>query len=506
MINFLNKKICKYICAALSLTMLCGVPFTGAAYSAAADSDALQTNELQLTSLETLDGTVGSVEVDNIATLNNLGKIDDQLCEILEKAGDDELIPVSIWIADIDFEEVEKRVEEEVGLSKNIIEQKSDVLRNDFVSNISAQYYSVNAVTAISDEDFIAAFGDYKEQNKAKVEQFDEDVQTYTVAQRNTAKEMLVESNEQFIETFLSDAENVVVYEVFPIIDCSITKEKIILLASLNNVESISSNADKDTVYPDGMIDAVVFSDDEESTMAASLFTATDVANAIKVNLESVDGYYTRDSLGFDGGRIKIGQIESGVPNKSDEQLKNATIDVNGSTNVTQHATLVASILVGKDGMAPGATLSSAPFTGSASSLRDSVQTLINDGVSIINMSAYVPGDAGTARNLADYVVFNYNITWVCAAGNYNYSHPTYDVTSPATAYNVITVGATDAKNDLYPSNDIIASYSCYLTSGSLSDKPEVVAPGSKYSNDGDTVYEAGTSLDAPIIAGVAAQ
>lgn len=156
---------------------------------------------------------------------------------------------------------------------------------------------------------------------------------------------------------------------------------------------------------------------------------------------------------------LKSGKLNRVCQINPMNKLKNATIDVNGSTNVKQHATLVAPILVGKDGMAPGATLSSAPFTGSASSLRDSVQILINDGVSIINMSAYVPGDAGTARILADYVVFNYNITWVCAAGNYDYYHPTYDVTSPATAYNVITVGATDAKNDLYPSNDIITNY-----------------------------------------------
>lgn len=78
-------------------------------------------------------------------------------------------------------------------------------------------------------------------------------------------------------------------------------------------MESISSNADKDDVV-------VNFSDDEASASYALSLTAleTNVADAIRVNLEPVDGYYTRDSLDFDGGRIKMGQIEPGVPDVTD--------------------------------------------------------------------------------------------------------------------------------------------------------------------------------------------
>lgn len=325
--TIMGTKICKHICAALSLVMLCGMPFAGTAYSAETECKTQQTDEVKPTSPDVSGNTDKLVKASDLTALKTLGKIDDQLCEILEKAADDELIPVSIWIADIDFEEVEKKVEAEVGLSRNILEQKSDILRNDFVTSFSARLYSADAVAALSDNDFVVAFKDYKEMNKAKVERFDEDVQSYMDVQRNTAKEMLVKSNEDFVDKFLSDAKDVCVYEFFPIVDCSIPKAQILNLASLSTVQSISSNADKDTIYPKDYVAEVVNEIDlamnEADTMSASYTIDNEgqVAEAISKNIKAVDGYYTRDNLGFDGGRIKIGQIDVGMPDPSVSQL-----------------------------------------------------------------------------------------------------------------------------------------------------------------------------------------
>lgn len=505
--TIMGTKICKHICAALSLVMLCGVPFAGTAYSAETGLITQQTDEVKPTSPNVSSDIDKLVEANDLTALKTLGKIDDQLYEILEKAGDDELIPVSIWIADIDFEEVEKKVEGEIGLSRDILEQKSDALRDDFVTSVSARLYSADAVTAVSDNDFIVAFKDYKELNKAKVEQFDMDVQTYTIEQRKIAAEMHIESNGDFVNAFLSDAEDVCAYEVFPIIDCSITKEKILYLASLNCVESISSNS---VVYSDEQITDVVLSTSEAAEMSASSAVSNEaaVANAIKVNLEAIDGYYPRDNLGFDGGGIKIGQIDEGVPSKTVEQLKNATIETHGSKNVQDHPTLVASIMVGKDGMAPGAKLYSVDFDGKTSTLVTCAQTLIKDGVNIINMSAHITDRSNSeiAKNVADYVVYQYNITWICASGNYNKDYGGYAVNSPAIAHNVIAVGAIDTKTDLNASNDTIAWYSRYETENNKSWKPEVVAPGNNYYYVGNTKYKDGTSFATPIVTGIAAQ
>ncbi len=195
------------------------------------------------------------------------------------------------------------------------------------------------------------------------------------------------------------------------------------------------------------------------------------------------------------------------MPNETVAQLKNATIDSHGSDDVQEHATLVASIMVGKDGMAPGATLYSMDFDGKTATLIACADTLINtDHVNIINMSSRITESEKTiAKNLADYAVYNYNITWVCAAGNHDRING-YNVASPATAHNVITVGNIDTMADLNPSNDIIRYTSCYVTSSGNSWKPEVVAPGCRYYYTNSMSYQYGTSFAAPVVSGLAAQ
>lgn len=245
--TLMNTKIFKNICAAFSLVMLCGMPFAETAYSVETEQTQ-QTDDLKPAPLDVSNDTSSFEEN---AELKKLRKIDERLCEILENAADDELIPVSIWIADIDFKEVEERVETEFGLSRNILDQKSDALRDDFVTA-----YTI----AVSDNDFITAYNDYKELNKDKIEQFDTDVENYIIEQRNIAKEMITETSNAFVNTFLNDAEDVRVYEFFPVIDCSITKEKIIFLAALNNVESISYNVESISSNADAVIsDCEVF-------------------------------------------------------------------------------------------------------------------------------------------------------------------------------------------------------------------------------------------------------
>ncbi len=272
--TIMGTKICKHICAALSLVMLCGMPFTGTAYSAETGLKTQQTDETKPTSPDVSSNTSKFVETNDVTTLKTSGKIDDRLCEILEKAADDELIPVLIWIADIDFEEVEKRVEKEVGLSKSIIEQKSDAFFNDFIEMNKAGLCSTSALTPQSDNELLSAIGDYKKMNKAQMEQFAIDIETYTFEQRKIAKDMHIELNNAFVDAFLTGAEDVTVYGAFPIIECSITKERILYLAGLSCVDTISSNSSENVVYPDCMINCVELATDETDTLSVSSVTA----------------------------------------------------------------------------------------------------------------------------------------------------------------------------------------------------------------------------------------
>lgn len=226
-----RKKIYGYLRASLSVFISCGALLAGTACSAESGtalrqneeiSAMRQTEEAEPRTSEASEETVGAAET----ITRKPDKIDDKLWELMENNVDP--LPVTLWISDIDFEEVEKKVEAETGLSRDIIDRKSAALSAE---NADEELY------------------------KAREEQLMTDVQTYTAAQRAAAREMLIKSNNEFVDAYLSGAEDICVYEFFPVIDCSVTKEKIIYLASLDCVESVNSNADKDVVYPDRMID-----------------------------------------------------------------------------------------------------------------------------------------------------------------------------------------------------------------------------------------------------------
>lgn len=143
-------------------------------------------------SSETLQTTVSSEAAcefsDNASQTENPLKIEDKLWEIMENAGDGELIPVTLWIRDIDFGEVDRKAEE-----------RMQQLGTD-------------------------------------------DIQAYITEQRKIAKEMFDISNGDFIKSYLSGAEELRTYWYFPIVDCSVTKEKILYLADMSDVQSISYN------------------------------------------------------------------------------------------------------------------------------------------------------------------------------------------------------------------------------------------------------------------------
>jgi hypothetical protein len=111
-----------------------------------------------------------------------------------------------------------------------------------------------------------------------------------------------------------------------------------------------------------------------------------------------------------------------------------------------------------------------------------------------------------------DYWARQQNVTIVVAAGNEG--EASGNVRSPAKAWNVISVGASDDRGTSDWSDDLMASFSSYVdpTSGINGhgdrEKPEVVAPGvdiSVLGVNGITVTASGTSLAAPQVSGLAA-
>ena len=186
------------------------------------------------------------------------------------------------------------------------------------------------------------------------------------------------------------------------------------------------------------------------------------------------------------------------------------------------HATFVASAAASNHpdykGVAPGATVHSVRVVSlTASALVSALITALDPvptGVwaRIVNVSAGErTGQNRTWLDRAfDYWALYYHRLVVVAAGNsghcFGAADPHY-LCSPAKAWNVITVGASNDRNTATWDDDSMWSGSSYVNPSGDFEKPEVVAPGEDIRGiglDGHFVVGSGTSVAAPQVAGLA--
>ena len=243
------------------------------------------------------------------------------------------------------------------------------------------------------------------------------------------------------------------------------------------------------------------------------------------------------ETLNYDGTGIKVGVLEEEefngglyrcFYNPTNSALLNKTITsypIENNINpgyVSSHATNVMCIIGGNatlvnnevyQGLAPGASLyySNVEYhsgMNNISKLDDAFTWFAQKQVDVLNMSFGVYGTTnyGIIDAMADYYVDSYKIILVAAAGNVTSSYPSQGniVTSPAKAYNVLTVGniSSDVANS---SKYIMNSSSNYSENNcNIPNKPDIVMFGTNIIiNGGDAVT--GTSYSTPIVSGTIA-
>jgi len=225
---------------------------------------------------------------------------------------------------------------------------------------------------------------------------------------------------------------------------------------------------------------------------------------------------------GGDGSGVKVAEIEvGGQINTSNPNLSGVTQDTTSSCQ-HDHAAAVAGIIRSTDqtvhGIASGASLwIGGSCGGNTDQLKSRTNAAADWGATVFNNSWGYDGCSflSDINKFEDDMVANRSRSVVFAAGNrgsdYYYGHC---VTSPALAYNVVAVGASDDKNTVGWPDDTVADYSSYedpTTTHNDREEPDVMAPGTNFQSTTNADpwtgnVGSGTSYAAPIVTGVIAQ
>lgn len=180
----------------------------------------------------------------------------------------------------------------------------------------------------------------------------------------------------------------------------------------------------------------------------------------------------------------KVAVIEANGIAFANPYLKDGIYCNPSNTNIGSHPTAVAGIIASTHTTYKGVAYKGpAILSGNANSwddysLMSCSDWAVNNGARVISNSwgAQTDGVLGPMAYYYDWLVYNYGVTVVFAAGN-NVSAPVYD---PAVAYNVISVGSFNDKNTgSIWWDDEMSYFSSYINPPSSDrEEPDVVAPG----------------------------
>lgn len=392
-------------------------------------------------------------------------KITDSLAQTMLLESDK--IPVYIWYNSVDRDIIENRVADKIGFSSDEIEESYPLPKNELINELSqAANGDPNEYLKLMMENHLKMTADEREEERQKTE-------IYIEALNNELRETYCELSSIIKkDNAISDDDVIFTSSYAPMIIASLSPDEI------NNLAD-----DKDICQLDLY--------EEYSVEFESINMGTTMADMGIDNIAS--------SLSLTGNNVKIGIHDSGyVSTTLDTSALNYNLDVSKVTLVGNtdsqgdHATYVAAIAAGRDGVAPNAPIYSASAnsdTWGASTLNN-YEALITAGARVINCSWVMssPRSAISPLNLYtstekyfDNVIAQTGVTTVFSAGN----NDTEIIREPSLAFNIITVNGF--------MNNVINNYSYDHNNGCY--KPDVVACS----------LNNGTSVSAPVISGMIA-
>ena len=464
-------------------------------------------------------------------------KISADLWEAMAKSSADELIPIWLWLTDIDHSVITKTLAKEKGMDSAVYEDENR-FNEEIVPEIARQleerlgYEEAHKkvdVSNMTSQEVDALFTDdngimfdcsISLVDRAVSAKADE----YMMAKRSITKQKYSALNDKFIKDNIETQEREIIFFSWytPTIVVEATKSEIIAYAKMGNVDSLSLYVN---YVPEPVLNIAptqIGADGSTGTKTSYGLKGTGIVIGI---IEAAKGW-------FDSGTSQLSGAVSANRLKLDNNL-----GLTLSSYPSVHATMVTSIIVGQsasyggdpyEGIVPLATVYQTPIN-SMQDIIDGCQNLISyKSVNVINFSGGL--NTGLGYDAFDYqmdlLIANTNVTVVISAGNLGVSGNGY-VMTPAKATNAITVGNVATKSSgstsVTPPYDV-HSTSSYKSSSTFPNKPDISAPGTNISIllrtgityirvDGtqgsysSQLYtDTGTSLAAPMVTGSVAQ
>ncbi len=404
-------------------------------------------------------------------------KIDSGLQGLLGTVSDDEKVSVSLWVDDIDYDDIKAAV-------------KVD-LRND----VESGELSASAIDCVFlDESELNNPANYQEFLNDTADISQSEIETVILSEREIVKEKMSVNNQNIYSKLSDDLggyepEVILMSSYAPNMDLWLTKEQIYELSLSSYVEEIYF------VNPEAeFASSSVETDDDE----------LDDDYPLDVSYFDVTGLSTgRDTYGLSGTGMKVGILESEyLPDLSYFDNCNIT-NVTGSFEQSHfHGTRVALMLVGNSeryvGAIPDAQLYCSAI-GGIEAREARINELLECGVTAINMSCslvdseYEYNTYGTLSRYIDYISRHYNVTFIMSSGNTQ----GLGVVASNMAYNAIIVGNCKNNGELY-------NESSYNFTNDTAYKPDIVAPG--YRIDTPAGQMTGTSASAPLVTSAVVQ
>jgi len=319
------------------------------------------------------------------------------------------------------------------------------------------------------------------------------------VLDRNNSKEKHSNKNNLFVKKMKQskDIDKIIPSNYAPFITVTFKSNNIKIIdkyaqdiLKLDNVKDVYIKE----IFDYGVTDKIYFAGD---------------ALASNINTSYTDSNYPN----LTGNGVKIGVLDGGIVDVNNNAFNGLTtapttvLFPGENIAISPHATAVADIIGGYHGLAPDSELYSVGWTRD-DGFTTEIEWLLDQGVHIINMSI---GDLPICNSSGysnyaifniylDYIVRTQSVTMVAATGNELEFVTGGYVCSPASADNVISVGAV--LND-----GTIAAFSNYYTrTGTQIGNPVIVAPSELTIVDGlHTIIGRGTSFSTPLVTGAIA-